>query len=147
WLLVSALIAVLAGRVALDLLDKKPGGGFIGYVVGWPYLWFKILPSFLLGSVVYVFQDSLPRNLALLSSLVVLVVVACNYSAHLANLLFAPALAYATFYFAFDRGIRLHRAAEFGDFSYGTYLYAFPVQQIIYRLADHEMSFPAYVAA
>jgi hypothetical protein len=51
WLLVFGVVAMLAGRVILDLLDKKPGGGIVAFVIGWPYLWFKILPSFLLGMV------------------------------------------------------------------------------------------------
>ena len=146
WLLVLGLAAILGGRVVLDVLDKKPGGGIIGLVIGWPYLWFKILPSFLFGMVAYAFRDRLPRSRIIIAGLSTLALAACHLNAHLANLVFAPALAYATFYFAFSGSLRLHAAAGWGDFSYGTYLYAFPAQQIIYRLADQEMSFPVYVA-
>jgi peptidoglycan/LPS O-acetylase OafA/YrhL len=58
----------------------------------------------------------------------------------------APALAYATFYFAFSRSISQHEAARWGDFSYGTYLYAFPIQQMLYSAWGHDVNFPVYIA-
>ena len=38
---------------------------------------------------------------------------------------------YLLLYVAFNPSIRLDKTAKYGDFSYGTYLYAFPVQQLI----------------
>ena len=111
-------------------MDKKPGGGIVGLVIGWPYLWFKILPSFMLGMAAHAFKDTLPRSRALLIALTTTAVAAANLSPHLANLVVAPALAYAIFYFAFSQAMRFHGAAQWGDFSYGTYLYAFTIQQI-----------------
>ncbi len=35
------------------------------------------------------------------------------------------------FWFGFHPRLRLHHAARFGDFSYGAYFYAFPIQQLI----------------
>ena len=35
------------------------------------------------------------------------------------------------FWFGFHPRLRMHHAARFGDFSYGAYLYAFPIQQLI----------------
>ena len=39
--------------------------------------------------------------------------------------------AYLLFWFAYSPFIRLHQAGRFGDFSYGTYLYAFPIEQML----------------
>jgi peptidoglycan/LPS O-acetylase OafA/YrhL len=47
--------------------------------------------------------------------------------------LFPLAGTYLLFWIAFNPSIKLHGAAKFGDFSYGTYLYAFPIQQMIMR--------------
>jgi peptidoglycan/LPS O-acetylase OafA/YrhL len=39
--------------------------------------------------------------------------------------------------FCFSPAIRLHQTNRFGDFSYGTYLYAFPIQQLILSAIGH----------
>ena len=46
-------------------------------------------------------------------------------------------LPYLVIYFAFIRTPRLHKLAKYGDFSYGLFIYAFPLQQlIVYFLVD-----------
>ncbi|HTW74721.1 MAG TPA: hypothetical protein VMD56_07345, partial [Steroidobacteraceae bacterium] len=50
-------------------------------------------------------------------------------------------LAYVVLYWAF--GHQLIQAAKYGDFSYGTYLYAFPIQQLL--LATTKVSFAVFV--
>jgi peptidoglycan/LPS O-acetylase OafA/YrhL len=40
-------------------------------------------------------------------------------------------LAYLIFYFAYNKSLKFNEFARFGDFSYGLYLYAFPVQQLL----------------
>jgi peptidoglycan/LPS O-acetylase OafA/YrhL len=40
---------------------------------------------------------------------------------------------YALTYFAYSPKIELHKFGKFGDFSYGMYIYAFPVQQMIVK--------------
>jgi peptidoglycan/LPS O-acetylase OafA/YrhL len=47
------------------------------------------------------------------------------------QLVFPLTLAYSTFYFAFTDRIKLRYAAAKGDFSYGTYLFAYPIQQML----------------
>jgi peptidoglycan/LPS O-acetylase OafA/YrhL len=41
------------------------------------------------------------------------------------------ALPYLLFWLALHPSIRLNNFARYGDFSYGTYLYAFPIQQLL----------------
>jgi peptidoglycan/LPS O-acetylase OafA/YrhL len=142
--LAAFTVAVIFGRVVLDLSDKKPGGGLIGLVIGWPYLWFVILPSFLLGMLVNSYQNVIPRSRVLLLTLAVTVVGASRLSPHLTHIVAAPALAYATFYMAFSRSISVRRAAAWGDFSYGTYLYAFPIQQMLFASWGHALNFLGY---
>lgn len=49
-------------------------------------------------------------------------------------------LPYIVLWFAFEPRIRLHNAGRFGDFSYGLYIYAFPVQQTISYVFNGDIS-------
>jgi peptidoglycan/LPS O-acetylase OafA/YrhL len=88
------------------------------------------LPIFLAGAVAYLYRDKLQ-----FSSLwaVVSLVVLCAVS----NLpdgwecAFPLAGAYLVFFLAYNPFIRLKHFARHGDYSYGTYLYAFPIQQLV----------------
>jgi peptidoglycan/LPS O-acetylase OafA/YrhL len=40
-------------------------------------------------------------------------------------------LSYFIYSIAYDKSLPLHQAARFGDFSYGLYIYAFPIQQLL----------------
>jgi peptidoglycan/LPS O-acetylase OafA/YrhL len=110
-----------------------------------PYLWTAVLPSFLFGMVAYSYRKSLPRRRALLIALSVAAVAACWLNGGLANLLMVPAIGYATFYVAFSGHIRLHDFAKNGDFSYGTYLYAFPIQQMLQTPFGASLSLASYI--
>jgi peptidoglycan/LPS O-acetylase OafA/YrhL len=130
-ILLALLVSVMLAHECLDWLGLKPGLGIIGIIFGWPYLWTKILPSFLLGMVVYAYRASLPRSGFLLAALGIASIVACHLNEGLAFLLVSPSLAYGVFYVAFDDRLPLHGAARFGDFSYGVYLYGFVVQRVL----------------
>lgn len=145
WTLVAATIIVLIARVVFDVFEMRPGGGFVGAIIGWPYLWSKILPLFLFGVIAFAFRDVIPRRRFILFGLLGATVVSAHVSQHLESLILAPSLAYATFYCSFSRSIQLQGVSHFGDFSYGTYLYAFPIQQMIYSGWGRDMPFPAYV--
>ncbi|RYH13355.1 MAG: acyltransferase, partial [Alphaproteobacteria bacterium] len=151
-----AVPLIYAGVVAiwcwLDATGRRPGGpGFVADIIGFPYLWFWVLPNFLAGMIVYLHRDRIPRSTpALFVGL-----IACFAAFHLggqdvagivaSHLLVPPVLAYLVFWFAFHPGIRLARTARYGDFSYGTYLYAYVIQQML--VATLDLPFPVFVAA
>ena len=139
--LVGFCVFVMLAKVTQDIAGKTPSLGPIGIIFGWPYLWTKILPSFLLGMIAYAYE--LPRSRSILIGLTGAAISACWLNRHLADMLVAPALAYGVFYIAFSDRIRLRHAARFGDFSYGTYLYAFPIQQILQ--ATTNLSLPEFI--
>lgn len=104
--------------------------GMLGHIVGWPMTWARLLPFYLAGAAYYFYRDLIPlSNAGALLALAGLVVGA----------LFPPGLtpalpilgSYLIFWFAFHPRIRVTNAAKYGDFSYGVYLYAFPVQQLL----------------
>jgi len=144
--LVPFLVAVMLARVGCDLLGKTPGYPVFDTIFGWPYLWTKMLPCFLLGMVAYSYRQVLPQSLPLLTGLLFTAIAASWINKHLADLIVAPALSYGVFYFAFTDEIRLHEAARFGDFSYGTYLYAFPIQQMLQATVGRSWTMPTFIA-
>ena len=64
----------------------------------------------------------------------------------LADFLVAPTIAYFVFYVAFSAHLPLHRAAAFGDFSYGAYLYAYPIQQMLQASIGPFIGLPEFMA-
>jgi peptidoglycan/LPS O-acetylase OafA/YrhL len=146
WLLVALLLIFMLARIACDLLHVTPGLGYFGVIFGWPYEWTKIGPSFLLGMIAYAFRQTLPRSVALLLGLALASIAACHLNASVANMLVAPTLAYGVFMAAFTDRITLHEATRYGDFSYGTYLYAFPIQQMLTAGIGRGWGMPAFIA-
>ena len=77
----------------------------------------------------YLYRDVIPCSRALL-----LVCLAGAVASDLIGILLytLPLLgAYGLFYTAFSPRLRLQSFAKHGDFSYGLYLYAFPIQQLL----------------
>lgn len=147
--IVGILILLALVRGWLELTGRKPGGGFIGVVIGWPYEWFKVLPCFLSGVLIYLYRDTIPRRLwiALLGPVLVVLIanlhIAVPWKLSLVGLTFPPLLAYTVIYFAFSK--QLFDAAHYGDFSYGTYLYAYPIQQIVISTIGTAVPFWLYI--
>jgi peptidoglycan/LPS O-acetylase OafA/YrhL len=149
----AIIVLTMVVRVWLDLTGRKPGGGIVGLIIGWPYLWFSVLPCFMFGVTIYLYRDVIRRSrLFLITGLVSLVLTANLpieplYRKVLTDLLFPPVISYVIFHAAFSNSLKLHDAAHWGDFSYGTYLYAFPIQQMLFVSFGATIIFPVYVAA
>ena len=91
---------------------------------------------FVLGMVMCLYRDRIPYSRALLVvSLASLLVF--DLIGEL-RLVLPVATAYTVFYIAFWKRLPLQKFARPGDFSYGLYLYAFPIQQtLVYFYAPH----------
>nr|WP_047166127.1 acyltransferase [Sphingomonas sp. Y57] len=151
WAVPLIYVAVVALWCWLDITGRKPGGPvLVAEIIGWPYMWFRVLPNFLAGMIVYLHRDIIPRSTPLL----ITGLGACFIGFHLgghgpigivaAHVLAPPAMAYLIFWIAFHPRIDLSRAARFGDFSYGTYLYAYVIQQMLVARAA-ALPFPLFV--
>ena len=94
---------------------------------------------YLAGVLFYRFRQDIPLSpklaIAALIAMVVAFRVPLGYAA-----LFPIAGTYLVMCFSFAPSIRLHGAARYGDFSYGTYLYAFAIQQLILQAFGHPVS-------
>jgi len=88
-----------------------------------------LIAFFLVGAIVY-----LNREYVFLSTTVALmlwVALLLLRGTQVAVPLYYVAIAYSLLAIAFDTTFQIHRFAKYGDFSYGLYLYGFPVKQAI----------------
>jgi peptidoglycan/LPS O-acetylase OafA/YrhL len=89
-----------------------------------------LIPEYLAGVVFFLYRDKIPHRTALaIASFVVLGI--CCFVPYSWIVGFPLAGTYLVFWFGFHPRIKLHHFARYGDMSYGTYLYAFPIQQLV----------------
>jgi len=144
---------VMAVRVWLDMTGRHPDGGSLKAIIGVAYFWFNVLPPFVLGGAAYIWRDKLVRSGWLALALVAATLAAAHLPLAdplrlvLTRLMLPPTLVYGVLYLAFEPRLRASNAARYGDFSYGTYLYAFPVQQMLVVLLRGVVPFPVFVIA
>lgn len=148
-LLLTFTIILMLLHSWVEFSGKQPGWHLIGAIIGWPYEWFIVLPCFLAGSLTYLYRDLIPRRGAWVLFGVLLLVgsshlpVTMHDRAAINAILFPLVISYTTFYIAFSE--HTWEGARYGDFSYGTYLYAFPIQQLL--LAGLNLPFADFVAS
>ena len=135
-LVLGLFVAAIGVSFVVEYRDLKPGGMILGRIFGYPPFWARLLPYYLAGVVAHLYRDRFrpDRRWALVALAGVL---AATQVPH--GVLFAlPTLGtYLLLYLAFTTDWRWPGAAKYGDFSYGIYLYAFPIQQLIMRALGH----------
>jgi peptidoglycan/LPS O-acetylase OafA/YrhL len=125
----AASLLIYAAQVELRL--KIPGGS-LTWLIGLPDYWPRLIACFLSGTVAYLYRERIPiRRAWVAASLAGLVVLALLPRLKLLVLAVPLLGSYVLLYLAFAPSIKLHDFARRGDFSYGIYLYAFPIQQLI----------------
>jgi peptidoglycan/LPS O-acetylase OafA/YrhL len=130
------LVTMFAASVVVSVLFQTRGwvlgGKWLGVLLGSPQLWARLLPLYLAGVVFHLYRDrvrlSASGALVAAGALLAACFVPFGWTA-----LFPLAGTYLAFWLAFSPRVRLYGFGRYGDFSYGTYLYAFPVEQLIMR--------------
>jgi peptidoglycan/LPS O-acetylase OafA/YrhL len=132
WMVLGAFVLAWATDLAFARIGSPALPPTISFVFGSAAEWPRFLTWFLGGTTLYAFRDTIKFDGRL---------AAVAAAALLATLLvrrgpvyvWPLAVPYLTFWFAFHPGIKLWQTTQRlgGDFSYGTYLYAFPIQQLL----------------
>lgn len=135
-LAIAASMGILRYRYALLLSFCAALAFLAGPEPCIPVFWFgdigamgNFLVYFLAGVVFYLWRDEIPRS-RLLCVISILAIALTIKSASFHHML--PVFGtYILFYLAFSKTLRLHDFGRYGDFSYGLYLYGFPIQQLV----------------
>ena len=93
--------------------------------------------EFALGSMIYYFRSHLIIHWKWPLVAVIIAVASTFLAGGWGKLLFDPALAVIVLYIGLMRLPILSSFSRYGDFSYGVYLYAFPMQQLSWYLFSH----------
>ncbi|MEO7802217.1 MAG: acyltransferase [Ginsengibacter sp.] len=95
-----------------------------------PYYLPRFFTYFLSGACFYIYRDRIPRS-RLMALLALILAVIASVHGKLIHVVMPVGGAYILFYFAFHPTIVYPKFASKGDFSYGTYLFAWPIQQLL----------------
>ena len=134
--LVGLFVVAWGWSLASQLRHWNFGGKLLGAALGSPQFWARLLPLYLAGVVFYEFRERIPLSWKLAVLCAAALLAGCWFSFGW-TLLFPFAGTYLLFWLAFTPVVRLHGFGRFGDFSYGTYLYAFPIEQLLMQAFGH----------
>lgn len=142
-------IAVLLTRALFDLVEYRPFIRSIDDMVGNPYFWSSVLPAFTIGACAHLYRDRIPRGTGLAATAAALLVTLAlpmpeALKRSIAIPVLVPCLAYLVFFLAYAPKV-LPAITRYGDFSYGTYLYAFTIQQTLVALLGKSLPFLPYM--
>ena len=129
-LLVAVLAVALLVNLAFLVFRVSPGSKTIGSVFGYRDIWARLGPYFLSGMVFYLYREYIPATRTLAVASLFIMAGSC-WCPHGLAVTLPIAGTYLLFYFTFHPAMRLNNWARHGDFSYGIYLYGFPIQQLL----------------
>ncbi|WP_165246720.1 acyltransferase family protein [Paludisphaera soli] len=134
-LVVAAWLVCLGVHAGQIFLGWKVPGSRLSWLYSYPDFWPRVMSAFLGGAVAYLYRDriELSRRWALAAVAALLIFGVAAPSWKLLPLLTPTLGAYLLLYAAYTPVGRLPDFARHGDFSYGLYLYAFPIQQLLVR--------------
>jgi peptidoglycan/LPS O-acetylase OafA/YrhL len=132
-LVLGLLCATIAISLVFVVCRVTMGGKILGVIFGYPPLWARLLPYYLAGSTFYLWRDRIRWSAGLALGAVTLLIAGTLVPPWGVTLTFPIAFTYVLLFVAFRPVPILANWAKPGDFSYGVYLYAFPVQQLLVR--------------
>jgi len=93
---------------------------------------------YLMGTLFAIYNNSIMYRSTLLAPFFLIWIL--SFKTPFFTLLTTVFLPYSIMYLALEAKVVLQKLLEMGDFSYGVYIYAFPIQQLIVHLFQNEIS-------
>jgi peptidoglycan/LPS O-acetylase OafA/YrhL len=127
------LLWVLAAVIVLDyLVVGTPTGTDLPLTNLDIHPFFRLLGFFIAGMLLYVWRHRVPINLNLIVGATVLFLIGAQLPGSVAWTTLT--LPYVVIAVAYTNWGKVQRFGRYGDFSYGMYIYAFPIQQSVVGL-------------
>lgn len=98
----------------------------------------RLFLYFGLGMVAYLYRDSIPLDISYFVFCALILIIA-SMKDGLHDSLFVFILTYMVLYFGFHKRTYISWFSKIGDFSYGVFIYSFPVQQTVVYLYGGKM--------
>lgn len=136
WLLLLFFLAAWMTGIAFQAEGWVLGSGLLRSLLGVPQIWARLLPFYLGGTLFYLFRQGVRWSHWAALGCVAALVTASFFPLGWVTV-FPLAGPYLAFFIAFHPVPILQDTGRFGDFSYGAYLYAFPVQQLLMEAVGH----------
>jgi peptidoglycan/LPS O-acetylase OafA/YrhL len=136
WSIVSPVLmgGALAGHVLLTWLGANPAGVAVTLA--------RLVASFFAGSTVYALRRRVPYTPLLAAGAAAALTAAALIGG--LRFMFPLAGAYLLLFLACWPALPLQGFGRYGDFSYGLYVFAYPLQQSIVQAAGTAISMPLY---
>ncbi len=140
WSLPYELLCYIVVALIGSLIERKYLVVFILTIISFLFLALmtpaKLLiygMYFLYGAMVYIYRYKINLNLSVfvLLSTILIINLGYNPSSILKNVVNGFCLSYIVMFLAIIKSASLNNFSRYGDFSYGLYVWAFPVQQLI----------------
>ncbi len=136
---VVLFLAVIALHLFMVVRGWAPAGSYLGQIFGYPPFWATVLPYYLAGTIFQIYGGyPLLRRPWILAAAVVL--IASNFVPNGLLVTMPICGSYLLMALAYLPWLHPLNLGRFGDFSYGTYLYAFPIQQLLVLRAHGSIS-------
>jgi peptidoglycan/LPS O-acetylase OafA/YrhL len=125
---------VIGLHLFMTIKGWNPSGSILGQIFGYPPFWVTVLPFYLAGTIFQIYGGQrLLKTPYLIAAAVLL--VASNFVPNGLIVTMPTCGAYLLMALAYWPVLHPLNLGRFGDFSYGTYLYAFPIQQLLVQHA------------
>ena len=98
------------------------------------------------GSMLYLYKDQVPLSYMLVLLMLCLVVFGYGIGQDLGTNILFIVLPYITLVLAYLPGGQIRQFNRLGDYSYGLYIYAYPIQQVIANLGVHDTYMHMFLA-
>jgi peptidoglycan/LPS O-acetylase OafA/YrhL len=137
--IVAVFFLAIGLHLYMDITGWAPSGSILGQIFGYPPFWAAVLPFYLAGTLFQLYGGRKLLRVPFLAIAVVLL-IGSNFVPHGLVLTIPTCGAYLLMGLAYLPSLHPLNLGRFGDFSYGTYLYAMPIQQLLVLRAHGHIS-------